>query len=102
MALPGVTGAGSLSHAPYDHVPNWGGPYIWEAGADPSTAPQADYRSFSPGVLELMGIRLIEGRSFTEADDVTAQPVVIVDTRLAARAWPGQSAVGRRLGVDTL
>ncbi len=99
--LPGVTGAGSLSHAPYDHVPNWGGPYVWAAGADPSTAPQADYRSLSPGVVELMGIRLIEGRSFTEADDVTAQPVVIVDARLAARAWPGQSAVGRRLGVDT-
>jgi ABC-type antimicrobial peptide transport system permease subunit len=27
--------------------------------------------------------------------------VVIVDTRLAARTWPGQSAIGRDLGVDT-
>jgi predicted permease len=100
-AIPGVAGAASLSHAPYDHVPNWGGPYIWEAGSDPSTAPQADYRSLSPGALELMAIRLIDGRSFSEDDDGTAQPVVIVDARLAARAWPGQSALGRRLGVDT-
>lgn len=90
-----------MSHAPYDHVPNWGGPYLAAVGADPSTAPQADYRSLSPGALELMGIRLLEGRSFTEDDDLTAAPVAIVDSRLAARTWPGESPIGRRIGVDT-
>jgi hypothetical protein len=54
----------------------------------------------SPGALELLGIRLIEGRSFTENDDGTATPVALVDARLAARAWPGRSAIGQRLGVD--
>ena len=101
-SLPGVMGAASISHAPYDHVPNWGGPFLAQAGADASTAPQADCRSLSPGALELLNIRLIEGRSFTEDDDQTAEPVVIVDARLAARMWPGESAVGRRLGVDAL
>ena len=100
-SLPGVAGAAAISHAPYDHVPNWGGPYLPEKGADPSTAAQADYRSLSPGALELLGIRLVEGRSFTEEDDLTSEPVVIVDTRLAERTWPGQSAIGRQLGVDT-
>ena len=101
-SLPGVIGAASLSHAPYDHVPNWGGPYLAQAGADASTAPQADYRSLSPGALELLNVRLIAGRSFTEDDDQTARPVVIVDHRLATRMWPGESAIGRRLGVDAL
>lgn len=100
-SLPGVVGASAISHAPYDHVPNWGGPYLAEAGADPSTAPQADYRSLAPGALELLGIRLIDGRSFTEADDLTSQPVVIVDSRVVERTWPGQSAIGRRINVDT-
>ncbi len=99
-ALPGVVGAASLSHAPYDHVPNWGGPYLSQKGADPSTAPQADYRSLSPGALELMGIRLIAGRSFTEDDDDNARLAVIVDDRLAARTWPGQPAIAQRLAVD--
>jgi predicted permease len=99
-ALPGVIGAASISHAPYDHVPNWGGPYLGEPAADSSTAPQADYRSLSPGALELLGIKLLEGRSFTESDDLTGQPVAIVDNRLAARTWPGQSPIGRRLGID--
>lgn len=100
-AVPGVEGAASISHTPYDHVPNWGGPYLSVAGADPSTAPQADYRSLSPGALELLGIRVIEGRSFTEDDDITTDAVVIVDERLAARTWPNESALGKRLGVDT-
>ena len=47
-----------------------------------------------------MGIRLIAGRSFTEDDDDNARLVVIVDDRLAARAWPGESPIGRRLAVD--
>jgi putative ABC transport system permease protein len=99
-SLPGVIGAASISHAPYDHVPNWGGPYLAESGGDASTAPQADYRSLSPGALELLNARLIEGRSFTEDDDQRVRTVVMVDTRLAARMWPGESALGRRLWVD--
>jgi predicted permease len=98
--LPGVTAASAISHAPYDHVPNWGGPYVANPGDDPSAAPQADYRAVAPGMMELLGVRLVEGRSFTETDDQHGDPVVIVDERLAARTWPGQSAIGRRLGVD--
>ena len=99
-ALPGVTGASAISHVPYDHVPNWGGPYLANPGDDPSAAPQADYRAVAPGMMELLGVRLVEGRTFTESDDQRGAPVVMVDERLAARTWPGQSPIGRRLGVD--
>jgi predicted permease len=99
-ALPETVAAASISHAPYDHVPNWGGPYTSAPGTDPSTAPQADYRSLSPGALELLGVRLIEGRSFTEDDDPTSALVAIVDTRVAARTWPNESPIGKQLGVD--
>jgi hypothetical protein len=43
---------------------------------------------------------LVEGRTFTEGDDHHGTSVVMVDERLAARTWPGQSPIGRRLGVD--
>jgi len=99
-ALPGATATGGISHLPYDHLPNWGGPYLAVAGGDESAAPQADYRTVTPGLFEALGARLAEGRFFSEADDLSGQPVVIVDERLARRAWPGQSAVGRRLAVD--
>jgi predicted permease len=99
-ALPGATAASAVSHAPYDHVPNWGGPYLATEGADPSTAPQADYRAVAPGLMELLGVTVLEGRTFTETDDHHSAAVAIVDERLARRTWPGASAVGRRLAVD--
>jgi predicted permease len=99
-AVPGASAAAAVSHAPYDHVPNWGGPYLVTTGADASTAPQADYRAVSPGLMELLGATLVDGRTFTESDDQHGDPVTIVDQRLAERMWPGQSAVGRRLATD--
>jgi putative ABC transport system permease protein len=44
-----------------------------------------------------MGTRLLEGRDFTDADDEGSQAVAIVNRSLAARFWPGGSALGRRL-----
>ena len=90
--MPGATAAAAVSHAPYDHVPNWGGPFVATEGADASTAPQADYRAVAPGLMELLGVTLVEGRTFTESDDHHAAPVTIVDERLARRMWPGESA----------
>ncbi len=99
-AQPGAIAASAVSHAPYDHVPNWGGPFLAVEGADPSTAPQADYRAVAPGLMELLGVQLVEGRFFTESDDHHGAPVTIVDERLARRTWPSESALGRRLAVD--
>jgi ABC-type antimicrobial peptide transport system permease subunit len=47
-----------------------------------------------------MGMRVIEGRVFSEDDGPTSEPVVIVDDRLARRSWPGTSALGKRIAVD--
>jgi len=99
-AIPGVDAIGGISHLPYDHLPNWGGAYIAHAGEDESSAPQADYRSVTPGLFAAIGARLVAGRGFSEADDAGAAAVVIVDERLAKRAWPGDTAVGKRLSVD--
>src|SRR6185503_3461095 len=57
-ALPGATGVGSVSHLPYDNLPNWGGPYIRTPGEDDSVAPMADNRAVTPGFFETAGVRL--------------------------------------------
>ena len=54
----------------------------------------------SPGLMELLGVRLVEGRTFTESDDHHGAPVAIVDERLARGCGRASSAIGRRLGVD--
>jgi hypothetical protein len=44
-----------------------------------------------------MGIALRRGRTFTEADDVHSQLVVIVNHKLAEHYWPGQDPIGKRI-----
>ena len=52
----------------------------------------------SDGYLETIGVPLKQGRMFT-TDDIRAGGVIIVDEALAARLWPGRSAIGQRLAL---
>ena len=49
------------------------------------------------GYLQALDVPIVAGRYFAREDD--AQPVVVVDQRLAEDLWPGRSAVGRRLMI---
>jgi len=44
-----------------------------------------------------MGIPLLRGRWLTQADEDTRRPVVVVNETLAARLWPGENALGKRI-----
>jgi putative ABC transport system permease protein len=48
----------------------------------------------SPGFFRTVGIPLVSGRGF---EQVETRSVVMVNRRLAERAWPGESAIGRRI-----
>jgi len=61
------------------------------------------FRMVSPRYFETMGIRLLEGRTFDESDlappaDSSAREIpVVINAALAARYFPGQNPIGRRL-----
>jgi macrolide transport system ATP-binding/permease protein len=57
------------------------------------------YNHLWPGYLKTIGIPLLEGRDFTEADDVNHPMVVIINEHLAKLAWPGRSAIGQRIKI---
>ena len=44
-----------------------------------------------------MDVRLLQGRLFDERDTAKSPPVVIIGQSLAARLWPGQDPIGRRM-----
>ncbi|HUF26789.1 MAG TPA: ABC transporter permease [Gemmatimonadaceae bacterium] len=98
-ALPGVTGVTAAFPLPLDGAitnARWGPP---EALTDGSLFQQANAHFVLPGYFEAMGTRLIEGRTFTEADNDPTLTYVVVDRHFAAKAFPGQSAVGQRLPI---
>lgn len=66
------------------------------ARAEDMTVP---YAIVSPNYFATMRIRLIEGRDFTDADDLNQPVAVIINEHMAHRFWPGQHALGRKLRV---
>jgi putative ABC transport system permease protein len=72
----------------------WG---LEEALADNSKYQAVDWQLVRPGYFEAMKTPLIFGRTFTEADNDPKRNLVVVDTILAGKAFPNQSAVGKRI-----
>ena len=93
--IPGVA-----SVALVNRIPLSGGQtnpvHIDHATARPTELTNVDTRTITPDYFRTMGIELVAGRGFTEQDDADAPPVAIVDERLAAAIWPGESAIGKR------
>jgi putative ABC transport system permease protein len=55
-----------------------------------------------PGAFSALGIPLLEGRALEETDTLGRPPVAVVSASLAAKYWPGESPVGRRVRVNPL
>jgi predicted permease len=61
--------------------------------------PQADrdvyFVDAGVGWFETLGMRVLEGRDFNDADQPQSKTIAIVNQTLARRFFPGQSAIGR-------
>jgi putative ABC transport system permease protein len=53
-----------------------------------------------PNAFQVLGIPLLRGRNFTDHDIAGAEPVVMVNEKFAARAWPGLEPLGRPVEAD--
>ena len=96
-ALPGVnsvTASFPLPLAGGFSPVRWGGA---EAQNDPSKFQAADLQIVLPGYFEAMGTRLLAGRTFTQEDSTPDRNLLIVDQALAAKAFPNESAVGKKI-----
>jgi putative ABC transport system permease protein len=94
-ALPGVQDAGTIYPLPLVEAS-----LLFDfavAGQDPrlTGGSHAHGHFITPGLLGAMQVPLLRGRAFTEGDE--SRPVVIVSRALAARTWPGEDPLGRRI-----
>ncbi len=101
--LPGVRRAATVQLLPL-RSPGWSvsvaTPDRPELGG--VEAPVFFWRAVTPGFHEALGIGIVEGRGFTEADRSDARPVAIVGRAAAQVLWPDGRIIGRRIttGVD--
>ena len=59
--------------------------------------PRGRFRTVSPGFFSALGVPLIAGRDFNDADRRDSEKVVIVSQSLAQRMFPNQDAVNRHV-----
>jgi putative ABC transport system permease protein len=67
------------------------------AKANGEEDPRARFRTISPGFFASLGVPIIAGRDFSDADRGDAEPVVIISESVAKRMFPTQDAVNRKL-----
>lgn len=99
-AVPGVEQVGLASST----LPVW--PFDGSGGFEiegrPMPAgrpvPEVYHDSVSTNYFEALGLRLREGRAFTSRDSSNSRRVVIINETMARTFWPGESALGKRLG----
>ncbi|HTR65193.1 MAG TPA: ABC transporter permease [Terriglobales bacterium] len=98
-SIPGIESVGGATALPL----HWVGPpdgVAWSADripADPSH--RADIETVLPGYFEALRSRVLEGRTFTDADNTSGRNVAVIDRSLAAKIFPNQSALERRICV---
>ena len=97
--LPGVQASGMVNRLPLAGGASVGSLEVEHSAFPNDRVESVDWRTVTPEYFQAMGIPLIEGRTFAESDRQDAQPVGIIDERLARRAWPNHNAVGRRFRI---
>jgi putative ABC transport system permease protein len=61
--------------------------------------PVSSRAAVSPGFFEAFGKQVVRGRDFSGADRAGAAPVAIVNQSFAAKFFPGEDPIGRRVRV---
>ena len=65
---------------------------------DPANLTSAGWQLVGANYLKTLGIPIVKGRDFTVEDMQTgAPPVAVINERMAARYWPKEDPVGRRI-----
>jgi len=95
--LPGVEAAAAA-----DDIPMTGDSEIfyYVAGRpkpEPQNMPWAMLYLTTPGYLRAMDISLLRGRFFTDQDNLSSHPVVVIDENMARSMFPHQDPIGQHI-----
>ena len=100
-ATPGVTRASAVYPLPLSGQ-GWSGSLgiVGRPEVEGIPEPHAEFAVAMPGYFDTVGIPLLQGRDFSDADTLGAPLAVVVDDEFARTYFPGQSALGQRIAVN--
>jgi predicted permease len=100
-ALPGVTGVALSDSLPPSGAEHSLPFFVLQPEGHPpfekGTGGMVAWRGVTPSYFKMLGIPIIEGRSFIASDRGSQANVIILSKRLADRLFPAEDPVGRRV-----
>ena len=96
--IPGVELAGATSRLPL--LPGNSTRGLTIRDLPPNTQASAHYRTASPDYFRAMGIPLLRGRVFEEADREDRPLVAVISASAAKRYWPNRDPIGERFSIN--
>jgi putative ABC transport system permease protein len=96
-AIPGVESVGAVSILPFSGGYSCDGFEVVGRIVGEGHQPCAEVRSADAGYFATMGIRLLAGRQFSDADDAPAQRVIVINEAMARQFFPGENPLGKRI-----
>ncbi|MGH9731568.1 MAG: ABC transporter permease [Candidatus Acidiferrales bacterium] len=96
--IPGVVSVSGISHLPLAGG-SAGRGFSIEGASNPGPEhePGGGYGVACPIFFRTMGIPIIEGREFTDEDNLSARGVIVINQAMAKRYWPKRDPVGIRV-----
>ncbi|PYQ05934.1 MAG: hypothetical protein DMF83_13800 [Acidobacteria bacterium] len=97
---PGIDGATPVNTPPFAGTAGWDAPAFTAEGQGAeraATNSSLNLESIQPNYFATFGVAFVRGRAFTRDDRQGAPNVVIVSEDVAARTWPGEDAIGKRI-----
>jgi putative ABC transport system permease protein len=98
--VPGVSAASLVTDIPLYGGSSTGFDVEGRPPAAPGQRAMTDYRLISADYFAAMGMKLVKGRAFTRHDTGDSPGVVIINETLAARFFPGEDPIGKRLDMS--
>jgi putative ABC transport system permease protein len=98
-ALPGVQNAALAANPPL--MTGWQTSFLPEGMTEPEPGkfPSVEMAVVTDGYFQTIKTPLLRGRVFDTRDTKEAPPVIIIDQLLAEKYFPGEDAVGKRIGM---
>jgi putative ABC transport system permease protein len=97
QAIPGVQSAAVIGEGlPLDFGGNG---FVWLPSEGESRGFSADFRSVTPDYFRTMGIPLLQGRVFSDADSSYANRVVLINQEFVREKFPHSNPIGQSLNT---
>lgn len=98
-AVPGVERAATVTRLSMTET-GWSSDFAVAGRGREAFGIDVVHREISPGYHDVLRIPLVRGRSFTDADNANAPPVLLINEALAKKYFADEDPIGKRVAFD--